>query len=80
MNLVKYYRRLPDGRVDTVLIRVTQTKREIYRTVRCQPSIAHPSGIKDIPPKYPTLRLANQAMYRAGWTRKRLYTTLPVAA
>ena len=79
MNLVKYYRRLPDGRVDTKIVRVTQTKKEFIRLIPVKPSVLHPhGGLKRIPPKYPTVAMANRAMVKAGWTRKKLWTHLQV--
>lgn len=79
MNLVKFYRRLPDGRVDTRLVRVTQRKREIYRIVKQKATLLNPSGLpKRLPPKWPTVRMAERLFLAAGWTREKLWTDMPV--
>lgn len=76
MNQVKYYRRKRDGMVAVVVVRVSQTRKELERFVRCKPSAMHPRGVMQIPPKYPSVAAADLAMAKSGFTRKRLYNVI----
>lgn len=75
MNLVKYYRRKRDGRVEVRAVRVTQKVgfKHFY----------HGAGRKEmrvmpIQQHRPTVEQADRVWTRAGWTRKRLWTVMPL--
>lgn len=60
MNLVKFYRRLADGGVEVVPVRIAQTKE-----VRHNDAVVRRRH-------FPTLRQAERVMFRAGFTRDKL--------
>lgn len=71
MNRIKFYKRMPDDSVKTVFVKVTQSKRDLDREVRCKPSPLHPDGYRRIPNRLMTRAQACAAWLGNGFTRQK---------
>ena len=62
--------------METKEVEVTQSKKELYRTVNVKKSVFRPNGGVKRAQRIPTVAQVNRAMVKVGWTRKKLWTVI----